>query len=127
MGYEGKPHYYDIKQTSNRKYFAKYGHFTIGGADNQYELNVRSYSGNAGDMLSYHSGMGFTTFGKDNDKYPSYNCAVYFKGAWWYNDCGDSNLNGLWGHSDNYQSAHWYSLTYSNSVSFSEMKLRPRT
>ena len=127
MGYEGKPYYDDIKQTSNRRYFAKYGHFTIGGVDNKYKLNVRSYSGNAGDSLSYNSGMGFSTFGKDNDKYPSVNCAVNFKGGWWYNACSSSNLNGPWGHSNTDKSAWWYSLSGLNSVSFSEMKLRPRT
>ena len=37
----------------------------------------------------------FTTKDKDNDN-ASRNCAEFRHGAWWYDDCNDSNLNGFY-------------------------------
>jgi ficolin len=42
-------------------YFAEYSKFRIFGEAEKYQLEVGGYSGNAGDSLGYHSGMGFST------------------------------------------------------------------
>ena len=87
------------------------------------------FSGNSGDSLSWHRGMPFTTKDQDNDNQGEYNCAIKFKGAWWYKNCHGSNLNGFY-HRGNHSSyadgvnwkkwkGHYYSLKKT------EMKIRP--
>ena len=47
------------------------------------------------DCLSYHNGMMFTTKDNDNDK-NSGNCAASYGNGWWYNNCHNTNLNGIY-------------------------------
>ena len=35
-------------------------------------------------LNSYHSGRPFSTWDSDNDNYEAVNCALNYKGAWWY-------------------------------------------
>ena len=73
---------------------AQYTSFHVKSACDGYELFVNGYSGNAGDSLVYHNRMKFSTFDRDQDNYSSH-CAELFHGAWWYNSCHHSNLNGV--------------------------------
>ena len=76
---------------------SQYSHFKVGDKNSGYKLNVQGYnssSSNAGDALKVHNGQKFTTQDQDNDKLLGENCAVRYHGAWWYNDCYTSNLNG---------------------------------
>ena len=71
--------------------------FYIGGSTTDYTLHVSGYNGTAGDSLTTHNNlMNFTTKDNDND-FRGGNCAISFIGAWWYNDCYFSNLNGRYG------------------------------
>jgi hypothetical protein len=83
----------ELENWNGVKAHAKYGKFNIGDEQAQYRLEVGSYSGTAGDSLAYHNNKAFTTKDRDNDRSGS-NCAVQWTGAWWYNRCHYSNLNG---------------------------------
>ena len=70
--------------------------------------------------------MAFTTKDHDNDK-QSYNCALSYKGAWWYNDCYSSHLNGLYRNGANdVEGVVWrgWKPDFYN-LKGSEMKMRP--
>ena len=121
----------DLSDFEGRHKYAYYGHFSVGNPSTNYTLSVGGYSGTAGDSLATgsksHNGMQFSTHDRDNDRY-SGNCAVSFRGGWWYNICHISNLNGLYlsGANDD-KSARW--STFNTAVIFyslkwSEMKLR---
>ena len=84
----------DLKhQTQQENFYAVYNTFEISGEADGYRLKVGAFSGNAGDGMSYHDGMKFSTKDQDNDM-TSMNCAEYFEGGWWYNWCFLSHLNG---------------------------------
>ncbi|CAH1238478.1 ANGPTL1 [Branchiostoma lanceolatum] len=83
----------ELEDWSNNTRYAKYSSFRVGGGDN-YQLSLGSYSGNAGDGLTYFNGMKFSAGDRDQDDW-SGNCAAVYGGAggWWYKGCGRT-LNG---------------------------------
>ena len=87
------------------------------------------FSGNSGDSLAVHRGMPFTTKDQDNDHHGDYNCAIKYEGAWWYERCHRSNLNGLYlrGQHSSFANGvnwkHWKGQHY--SLKRTEMKIRP--
>uniref|UniRef100_A0A1X7TTH3 Fibrinogen C-terminal domain-containing protein n=1 Tax=Amphimedon queenslandica TaxID=400682 RepID=A0A1X7TTH3_AMPQE len=85
----------ELEDFDGNKKYATYSTFKVGNADTEYTLTVSGYGGNAGDSLSYHSRMKFSTKDQDNDD-SSGNCATAYDGAWWYKSCHLSNLNGLY-------------------------------
>ena len=103
----------DLASTITR--YAQYTDFGIGDASSNYVLTVAGYSGTATDGLTNtHNNLPFSTRDRDNDNI-SGNCAQGHIGAWWYNNCFSSNLNGLY--SDLLWSGDGLQI-------FSEMKLR---
>ncbi|KAL7726034.1 hypothetical protein ACLKA6_008493 [Drosophila palustris] len=95
--------------------YEHYERFGISDEQEQYALNtLGKASGTAGDSLSYHHGMKFTTHDRDNDRNDIENCAITKTGAWWYDDNHRSNLAGryndtsydkgvIWGHFRGYE------------------------
>nr|ASW28000.1 tenascin-C [Ambystoma mexicanum] len=87
--------------------YAVYDKFSVGDAKSRYRLKVDGYSGTAGDSMSYHNGRSFSTFDKDNDSAIT-NCALSYKGAFWYKNCHRVNLMGRYGDNSHSQGVNWF-------------------
>ena len=102
----------DLRNSSNNTSYAQYTTFSVGDNTTEYNLTVGEYSGTAGNSLAYHNGMKFSTRDNDNDNWGS-NCALDWHGAWWFNNCFFSYLNGLYGNGDGIIWYHWKGGYYS--------------
>ncbi|PKU36098.1 tenascin isoform x1 [Limosa lapponica baueri] len=105
--------------------YAVYDRFSVGDGKSRYRLRVDGYSGTAGDSMTYHNGRSFSTFDKDNDSAIT-NCALSYKGAFWYKNCHRVNLMGRYGDNSHSQGVNWFHWKgHEYSIQFAEMKLRP--
>ncbi|XP_078498130.1 tenascin-R [Lissotriton helveticus] len=105
--------------------YAYYDKFSIGDASSMYKLRLGDFNGTSGDSLSYHQGRPFSTKDRDNDVAVT-NCAMSYKGAWWFKNCHRTNLNGKYGESRHSQGINWYHWKgHEFSIPFVEMKTRP--
>lgn len=72
---------------------AHYNAFAVGTEAEGYDLRLLGqYDGDAGDSLSYHASMKFSTHDMDQDQWPDGNCARDHTGGWWYRGC-DTRLH----------------------------------
>jgi len=80
--------YLQSHSNTSNWYNAEYSTFRVLPETDNYRLEVFGYSGNAGqDALSYHDGLMFSTYDRDNDRHSTYNCAALYGGGFWYNNC----------------------------------------
>ena len=116
----------ELEDWNGLRVYAKYRKFNIGDEQAKYRLEVGSYTGTAGDSLTWHNNMAFSTKDRDNDRH-SVNCATYWTSAWWYNRCHKSHLNGKYLRNKIHDSGvTWYHFKGNYlSLKFAEMKLRP--
>ena len=118
----------DLEDWDGAAAYANYSSFQVRDASTKYRLEVTGYMGNAGDSLAAHNGSAFSTYDRDNDYTNVVNCALEYKGAWWYYTCHASNLNGLYHHgshssyADGVNWGGWRGHHY--SLKFTEMKVR---
>lgn len=103
----------DLEDFDKKKRWAKYEYFYIGDLSEKYLLDIGSYSGNAGDSLTFQNGNKFSTKDQDNDQAP-HECAKTYRGAWWYAACHGSNLNGY-----QYEGNH---TTYADGIIWAAFK-----
>jgi len=87
-----------VEKDGTEKY-AQYRNFKISDSSDYYRLTFEedSYSGDAGDSLSYHNGKPFSTYDADHDL-SSDNCVTHWGsgGGNWMNKCYKQDLNGLY-------------------------------
>uniref|UniRef100_A0A1I8JCT5 Fibrinogen C-terminal domain-containing protein n=1 Tax=Macrostomum lignano TaxID=282301 RepID=A0A1I8JCT5_9PLAT len=86
---------------SDALFVCEYSGFTVGDASANYKMTLDSYlvgnSNMSEDSLTYHRGMQFSTFDRDNDVDSMRHCsAVYGYGGWWYKHCLKTNPNGIY-------------------------------
>ncbi|XP_062872572.1 tenascin isoform X2 [Trichomycterus rosablanca] len=105
--------------------YAHYSSFSIDNMKKHYLVRVSGYTGTAGDSMKYHDKRPFST--RDRDPAPFITrCAMSYKGGWWYKNCHEANLNGLYNTETNQQGVIWTAWKGKNvSIPFTEMKLRP--
>ena len=118
----------DLGDFDNNKAYAKYSIFSIGNSTSKYTLTAEGYTGNAGNSLDWHNGKKFSTRDQDNDVHANH-CPRERKGAWWFQNCNYSHLNGLYYHNatdaigeNGINWRGWKGNGY--SLKFSEMKTR---
>ena len=73
--------------------------------------------------------MQFSTKDQDNDLYDA-SCAQHYKGAWWYNKCHWSNLNGFYlngQHASHADGVNWNTFRgFHYSLKRTEMKVKTK-
>ncbi|KAM4635374.1 tenascin isoform 2-T2 [Polymixia lowei] len=105
--------------------YAQYDKFTIAEPRTRYKIHVGAYSGTAGDSMTYHQGRPFSTYDNDNDIAVT-NCALSYKGAFWYKNCHRVNLMGKYGDGSHSKGINWFHWKgHEHSIQFAEMKIRP--
>uniref|UniRef100_H2Y5Y7 Fibrinogen C-terminal domain-containing protein n=1 Tax=Ciona savignyi TaxID=51511 RepID=H2Y5Y7_CIOSA len=119
----------DLEDFDGNKTFATYSTFVVSGPS-FYSLQVSGYQGTAGitmfDLNIYL--FKFTTNDRDQDESNHENCAIVYKGAWWYRNCHSANLNGLYlrgAHESYADGVNWrFWRGYHYSLKVTEMKLK---
>uniref|UniRef100_A0A1A8JWT4 Tenascin C n=1 Tax=Nothobranchius kuhntae TaxID=321403 RepID=A0A1A8JWT4_NOTKU len=105
--------------------YAQYDRFTIAEPRTRYKLYLGAYNGTAGDSMTYHNGRPFSTYDNDNDIAVT-NCALSYKGAFWYKNCHRVNLMGKYGDNSHSKGINWFHWKgHEHSIEFAEMKIRP--
>ncbi|KAG9330006.1 hypothetical protein JZ751_028283 [Albula glossodonta] len=120
----------DMEDFEEGSVHSRYSSFHIDRESEGYKLHVSGYiDGGAGDSLTQHNEMKFTTFDKDQDHHSSSNCATVYHGGFWFKKCYAANPNGLytWGSTaaaDTGVIWHtWKGVSY--SLKSITMKIRP--
>ncbi|KAM4720207.1 tenascin-like isoform 2-T2 [Anableps anableps] len=114
----------DLRDNGESAY-AQYDKFTLAEPRTRYKVYLGAYNGTAGDSMSYHQGRPFSTYDNDNDIAVT-NCALSYKGAFWYKNCHRVNLMGKYGDSSHSKGINWFHWKgHEHSIEFAEMKIRP--
>lgn len=107
--------------------YAKYDGFEIDSEAEMYKLKkLGTYSGTSGDSMWYNKYAKFSTFDRENDPLSNVDCAADLLGAWWYQYCTQSNLNGRYQNTtDDYRAMVWNRVKNDyRSLSYSRMMIR---
>ncbi|XP_058119924.1 fibrinogen-like protein A [Anopheles ziemanni] len=117
----------EVKDFHGNYAYSKYDEFEIGDESEKYALKkLGTHSGTAEDSINNHKNKKFTTFDRDNDETDNYNCAEIYHGAWWYDSCFQTHLNGRYRNTTEDGSAMvWYFFENDwRELSYSRMMIR---
>ncbi|XP_076066327.1 techylectin-5A-like [Oratosquilla oratoria] len=120
----------DMEDWEGSRRWAEYENFFVDSRESLYTLTVTGYKGDAGnDLEAYHSGHKFSTPENDNDVWDK-NCALTYKGGWWYGECHRANPTGLYLRGNHEISAigvNWHSFKgHKYSLMNVNFKIRPK-
>ncbi|XP_058631189.1 tenascin isoform X2 [Onychostoma macrolepis] len=105
--------------------YAQYDKFSVSEPRSRYKVHVGGFSGTAGDSMTYHHGRPFSTYDNDHDIAVT-NCALSYKGAFWYKNCHRVNIMGRYGDNSHSKGVNWFHWKgHEHSIEFAEMKIRP--
>uniref|UniRef100_A0A667X190 Tenascin Ca n=1 Tax=Myripristis murdjan TaxID=586833 RepID=A0A667X190_9TELE len=114
----------DLRDNGETAY-AQYDKFSVAEPRTRYKVYIGGYSGTAGDSMTYHQGRPFSTYDNDNDIAVT-NCALSYKGAFWYKNCHRVNLMGKYGDNSHSKGINWFHWKgHEHSIEYAEMKIRP--
>ncbi|XP_063426148.1 techylectin-5B-like [Mytilus trossulus] len=116
----------DLEDWNGEKKYALFKSFKIGDQSDKYKLTISGYSGNAGDSMTYHNDMPFSTYDRDNDTRNELNCAAHntLKGAWWYKSCWRSSLNGKYSNDSSSGGIKYEDMKGSSTLKKSSMMIK---
>ncbi|KAM9500461.1 microfibril-associated glycoprotein 4-like [Clarias gariepinus] len=121
----------DLQDFDGVSVYAQYSSFSVESEAEGYKLHVSGFiDGGAGDAMAINNEQKFSTFDKDQDPLAELNCAKKFLGAFWYNNCHDTNPNGIyiWGRDGTHYAIgnlwhKWKGNDY--GLKYIAMKIRP--
>ena len=107
--------------------YVKYDTFEITDEKSKYVLKLDTFSGSVSDnprLLSLHNNLKFSTYDNDNSDWGQ--CTTFGSpGGWWYDDCADVRLNGLYKFTKSWGEIAWDSdAKLFIQPEFVEMKVR---
>ena len=109
----------EVRKKESESIVLSYDNFRIDGPTTSYTLHVSGKSHSHYDYLSYHNGMKFSTFDRDNDR-SSNNCASNTrKSGWWFNACSRMLLT--------YTPTPTLYISSTDAYDYAELRVRPKS
>merc|ERR1712226_439214 len=118
----------ELENADRERKQVHYNMFKVDSECNDFSLTLDHFiESDLPDSMYSNRNMKFSTFDRDGDL-SNDNCAIRHIGAWWYNNCTDSNLNGMFlpAGTPVDSSIHWYGWEQNRALASVEMKIRPR-
>lgn len=119
----------DLEDWRDGKHWAEY-RFSLDGPSKHYTIHLSHVAGDTADALANITGTQFSTKDMPNDNHR--NCPRHQTGGWWFDSCGETNLNGrcMWlrakGRLMKRRVIHWRPSTGpSFSLKTTKMSVRP--
>ncbi|KAJ8035735.1 Fibrinogen C domain-containing protein 1 [Holothuria leucospilota] len=116
-----------IKEADDAHWNMNYELFRVDNEDNNYQLELGTYFGNAGfDYMTRHRNRQFSTPDRDNDDTSYRHCAALSNSGWWFGGyCWTADLNQMVNGTSHLANIHELITYRYHPVRFTQMKIRP--